>query len=388
MVLLLALLLQADPAGEIRELIRTLTSDSPEARERASARLKEIGPPAAKALEDLARTGDAELRGRARDLLDHLARMERLRAFRPSGKKVSIELAEVPMKEAVHRVLDPFGMTGVQVENSAGPRRVTLSIKDAPLWEAVDRLAKVSDLSFDIARGQFWEIASPRASTWGATEARVSLEAWGFASRGKGDLKRALSLNIGLPPDAWACHPSVEDLEVTDATGKKIAHQWEGRLDLLRRPGLPTRSQGAYLEFAPDDLKGVRQITLSGILKLEFPKDVDRRTILRLPGKVSVPGGTIEIERCRRESDGRWDFSVGASSDGATIQALVGIEDEQGRWLGDLANLLHRHSGSSSTGGSATLIEGIPARGVVTLVIGTDLVREKFRLSIDVPSGD
>jgi hypothetical protein len=63
--------------GEIDKLIQQLGADDFQAREKASEALKKIGRPAEEALRKAAESPDAEVRTRAKEILEHLARGEK-----------------------------------------------------------------------------------------------------------------------------------------------------------------------------------------------------------------------------------------------------------------------------------------------------------------------
>lgn len=78
-VLFITLLALQEPADEIARWIRQLRSENPAQREEAAERLRKIGPRAVPQLEKAAKDSDAEVAGRARDVLAAIEKAEAAR---------------------------------------------------------------------------------------------------------------------------------------------------------------------------------------------------------------------------------------------------------------------------------------------------------------------
>lgn len=388
MILLLScLLLQSELPREIEDLVRRLNADGLEEREQATSRLKEIGTPAIPALEVAAKSGEAEARGRARLILDHLARLDRVKALRPASRKLTVDLKDAPLADAVRQVLHPFGLTGATFEEELAKRRVTLTLKDASLWSAVDQLEEAAGLRWDYSSSRLTSVSTPRGVRCGSGTVRIAADGWGGWSSG-GVSRKLLLLRAWTPPGSWACDADVSDLEVTDEAGKPVAHQWHPELEGRREEGRPSELEFGRPTFDEKDLKGKKSLRLRGTLCLAFPRDIDRRVMAGIPGKVTVPAGTIEIDRLTRRGKGEWSYGIGGSSTGGRIVALVSIEDEKGRWLGDLGTIAVSRGSSLGTGSSVDLLEGNPAKGIVTLADGVEFLRETIDLTVDLSKSD
>ncbi len=387
MRLLMVLLLQTGTSQEIPELVHRLTSDAPEEREQAVRRLKEIGAPARAALEQALKRGDADLMARARDLLDHLARSERVGALRGSpDRRVSVELRDAPLAEALRATLHPFGMTESTAEKSLATKKLSLSLKDAPFWEAVERLEEAAGARLNLESGRLEPgDAVPRA---GSGQFRVTHTSWGSRSSGGGPSKPALFVRSWLPPGAWACSAAASDVELTNESGKPIECSWVPGLDSVRRPGLPSGIGVGLLTVDRASLKGVKSVTLRATLRLGVPRDFERVSMERIPGKVGILGGEVTLDKLTRRDPDGWDISLGGRGGGEPFTVLLGVEDDAGAWLGDLHTLaLHPNGSTSVSTSSFSLRKGTPVRCVVLRAIGEDGIDVPFTLtSIPVPA--
>lgn len=393
-VLLMALLLlQSDSAQEIDELIRRLNSDVLEERDDAMTRLKEIGPPAIPTLEKTAKFGEAEARGRARLILDHISRLERLRALRPSDRRVSVDLRDAPLKEVLGKVLEPLGLTGVTLHEKLAAKTLTLKLEKTPIWESVERLEEAAGVRLDLSSGVLRPAAGDeKPRRWSGTgEIRVEVPSWGSYRSGAAAARKSLSLKTWLPPGSWAGSSDFQDVQVTDEAGKglKVETEWVVHMAECRRnEGLPSAADSGVVVIPPEGLKGVKTISLKGTMVLNFPRDVERLEIPRIPGKVAVMEGIVSLDTLTK--DDRWGWTVQTGGTGAreTYTVLMSIEDAAGRWLGDLHTMTIEPNSSRGTGTSVRLKDGVPARCIVTRMIGQESVRVPFTLSIPGPDQD
>jgi hypothetical protein len=383
-LLVALLLLQTDPGGEVPELLRMLGSEVLEERTRAESRLKEIGRPAIPALEGIARSGDSELRARSRGILEFLARKERVGALRPSDRRVSADLQDVPFSDAIRQVLGPYGMKAAAGEGNGNGRRVTLSLKGAHFWEAIARLEEASGTKFHSSTGVFSAPTEWPVQSAGNVHGRVEIDSWGSRSNGRGESKKALFLYAGLSPGAWACNAEVNDLKVVDRSGKPIDHEWVGSPTFGRTADGISRGEVGTVAIGGKDLAGVEELLLTGTMALDVPNDIERRFFSQVKGKIQVPGGTLRVDYLDRREDGLWHYGVDIASDEAPVRALLSVEDENGRWMGDLRALYHSGHGSLGVSSSVVLAEGKPFRSVATIALGTDRLEIPFRLSVKV----
>ena len=164
--------------------------------------------------------------------------------------------------------------------------------------------------------------------------------------------------------------------------GTLIECGWGADLDSVRRTGLPSEVGAGCLTVRRPLLKGVKNLTVRATLTLGVPRDIERTVMDRLLGKVELLGGSIALEKLAREEGGRWDVKIDGEGGREPFTVLLSVEDAAGRWLGDLHTLALTPGGSRGISSSSSRLgEGIPARGVVTRVVGEDEIKVPFTLS-------
>lgn len=381
--LLILLLSQAEAPQDVRDLIRALGADSPEQRDDAAARLKEIGPPAVPALEEATKDANPDIRGHAIRILEHIARAERLKGLVPSNLKVTLDLKDVPLSEAVAKALHPFGLTGARLDDSMSDRKVSLSLDKAGFWEALERFEAAAGVRLCLETGLFrWNRETVARS--GLSHARVTTGSWGTTTRAGAPPLSFLSLQAWLPPGVWACSAEPEGLEVTDAAGGRIeARRYRGRKGQTRR-ALPSRSQLCALELDPDRLEAAKTIKVSGILIVRFARDIERIEvgIERVPVTVKVAGGDVFIDDVAEEGENEWGTVLEVSTQGEPYTFLASLEDAGGRWLGNLGTFtVDRKFPRVVSGSTSEPRDGQPARFVIFRAIGFETIKVPFTLT-------
>jgi hypothetical protein len=135
----------ADPdadAARIAKLISQLGSDSFAEREQARKELETVGTPALGALRKAVRTGDLETRRRATELI-RVIEENNLTAALLTPKKVHLKLKDVPVLQAVERLAKLSGYA-LRVDGDRtvlADKTVTLDTGEVTFWEAVDLLS-------------------------------------------------------------------------------------------------------------------------------------------------------------------------------------------------------------------------------------------------------
>jgi hypothetical protein len=385
----LAAVLLVQSEVDLPDLIRRLGSDAPAEREEAAGRLKKLGPSAIPALEDVVRRGDADLRGRARQILEHIARVERVRALRPAERRISLELREEPLPDALRRVLLPFGLEGVRPDAALAERKVSLSLREASLWEAIEGLEKAADASLDASSGLLGEKRALPIPSSGTGPALIVPGGWGGHMSGKGPSRKALLIKAWFSPGSWVWSQEVGALEVVDAAGESVACDVHSSAGGERTYGLPSWT-AARLTFDRERLKGVTSVTVRGTFRIAFPRDVEQvvTPYRDLPAGVEVGGGTLTLRKLVKEDRGTWDVDLSAASTGPEpISLLATLEDGEGRWLGDAGTVyLNPGVSTSSSSSGRRLREGTPARLAVFRATAVDTIEVPFRLpGIPVP---
>jgi hypothetical protein len=131
----------------IEQLITQLGSDSYADREYARKELEAIGTPALTALRRVTNRGDLETTRRAADLV-RIIEERALTAELLTPKKVHLALKDVPVLQAVDKLAKLSGYT-LRVDGDRtglGDRSVTIDTGEVAFWEAVDRLGVTAGL--------------------------------------------------------------------------------------------------------------------------------------------------------------------------------------------------------------------------------------------------
>ena len=136
------------PDASPSNLVAQLGSARYAERESAAKKLLELGPDALNALRDARESKDAEVRTRANALLD---KIESSLVIRPT--MVRLDFDDQPIQEVVKTLADRGGLP-LQLANEYHPmwKGVKLTLKDdrpVPFWDALDRLRKAGELSFN-----------------------------------------------------------------------------------------------------------------------------------------------------------------------------------------------------------------------------------------------
>lgn len=305
-LLLLLVTLQAGAAQETADLIRKLGSDVLTEREQATARLKQIGPSVSPALQNLLKTGDIETRERAREILAEFEREARVQSFRPSNRRITVHLDQTPLSEAVPQLLHPFGMTGAKVDPAAAGWSLTLDLKDATFWEALELLERQANVKVDLRSGRIDPATEKPVARPGSGEVRFSAEGWGGRGGSGGPTRKALFVKAWLPPGTWVCLADLNDIVVTDETENEIEAKWLPDLETVRREGLPTSVGMGTLAILPDKLKNVKSVTLRGNFRWGYARNLERFVMSPVPGKLGLLGGSLEIDKLSKEPDKEW----------------------------------------------------------------------------------
>lgn len=265
---------------DVTTLIERLGADTIEERDAATRSLERLGLRAAEPIERaLAVTHDPELRAR----LASLAQVNRKRAefakVLGEARRVTIHSQGRALSDVAREVGRALGET-VVMEGFDGKETVTIDLRNATLWEALDQLARVGDLHYQY---NHWKLvlrkgAKPRLPALYFEQFRVSvMEAKSIEHRWPGakEAMRMLVLEVRHPRDVFPSADSADDpFELTtfiDASGKDAAGRrpsWGGS---LQYPGRPFAIQTVL--FVSEKAAG--PITLRGTVALPFASDVE-----------------------------------------------------------------------------------------------------------------
>jgi hypothetical protein len=138
--LLLALL--APQAERVPQLVEKLSGDAIDVREEAAAALVDLGADAVAPLEALAKTGDAERRGRIAEILKEIARNGVLRKTWRPARRIHASWKALPVAKAVEELAAALGEEFSGADGLEGA--VTLDLQGATVWQALDALSRAS----------------------------------------------------------------------------------------------------------------------------------------------------------------------------------------------------------------------------------------------------
>ncbi len=133
-----------DVEGRVKALIADLSSADSEARDRATAALIAVGPPAEKLLEETLASKDVEVRERARQALDAI-RLER--RIGPSAW-IDLPAKETPLTEAFDLLAKRAGRKLDASAVDLTGRSLPGGLGRVPFWDALDRLARAGGCSY------------------------------------------------------------------------------------------------------------------------------------------------------------------------------------------------------------------------------------------------
>lgn len=136
------------PQDEANRLIERLGADSIQEREQATRNLERLGQRALEPIERaLAVTREAEVRER----LAHVARVIRKRVefakVFGEATRITVQGKGRPLAEVAGELARALGET-LEMEGFDGTEKVTLDLRDATVWEALDELARAGDLHY------------------------------------------------------------------------------------------------------------------------------------------------------------------------------------------------------------------------------------------------
>jgi hypothetical protein len=183
---------QADPAS-VRRLIAQLGSSQFTEREAATKALEALGPAVLEALREAARSDDAEIRRRARPLIQKAEkRLEAEKLLQPT--RVRLVYQDTPLAEALADFSRRTGLP-LRLDGDKAPagRKVALDTGDTTFWQAVDLLChKAALVERDPASG-----LTGQYSTSGERRIYATEEYGGLPGTG---LPAPLFLKEGKPP--------------------------------------------------------------------------------------------------------------------------------------------------------------------------------------------
>jgi len=299
---ILATLACSFPAGqdEVRDLIEKLRSDRIEDRDDAIRKLEDKGKVAVPALEKLLQDPDAEMRQRARRMLDEISRRECIRAAREPGKRVTVEVRNASLTEAARKVFNPFETCArIRAEGSdIEILGVSLDLQDCGFWDAVDAFCETAQVRLSDGTFPFPLAPSCQDLTFGSPfswphrwetigDVRIFACAVVMAGRRANHGEITARLSGAFAPWAVPDHASIQDVKIAGQPiedDERFANSGAKREKLPRESGQLTVASLWWGKGAVSrrSLEGAKSLSIEGTLVLTRGIEV-----VRIPFKIS-----------------------------------------------------------------------------------------------------
>lgn len=315
MTVLLILLLapQDDLERRIDRIVERFREDDIESRDAAARELEALGPPAVPALLRCAGRADAETRARLLGAARAIERNERLAGCLGRPARITLKADRRPLREAIAELArhSPFPIDGMIVDLE---RPVSVELKDAPWFEAVERVCRAHGASLPQidGPGHFIEAlpptvrlarGDPAAARWKVQGAFV-VELRGVSHESDQEIGKPrkeesfLNFNVVWEAGARPLKTVLELTSVLDGDGRPL----EVEPDEERNPRIVRqRFNLPFKQPLPASVRTFREV--SGRAKLEFPGDVHVARVERPLGLKGVeaagPAG-FTLRSCER----------------------------------------------------------------------------------------
>lgn len=347
---LLVLVPQDDAILRARRLIEQLRSDHIEQRNKAAWELEGLVDQARPEIEKAAQDSDLEVRSTAQRLLDDSARRKRIACVRPMPRHLTLSLKEVPLASALEQVSNPlgFGRNAFRIDVPAELQaKISLDLRDANPWQALDALANAarSEWTPGVERWYLSPEGSEQKESWTKCDG-FGIRIWGqmgWYSRENEPPVPRLLIRVHLPPDSHPLSWSVEDVEVTDNSGRLIKID-EGipltGAAFSRKPGCVGHFEALRHTLPRGSVTELGLVNVKGKLNLMYPRDVNRDEIdlrdFAGPWSKKFNGVTFRIAAVRILKDrSELDYEVSKDKGAPMERFLAWIEDRGNRRVAD-----------------------------------------------------
>jgi hypothetical protein len=337
---LAGLLLCQEP--DVDSLLKQLTDDSIEVRDKAIATLIELNLKAEEGVKKLLATAEGELKARCEAILRAMKSNRKLYESLPPLRLVSIDAKEAKLREVLEELQRQSGLV-MRVEGLADAA-ITVQVKDATPLQALDAVCKAADLGYYVDRA-FNEMIGAKRPPGGAFEVEKAEPTIRFQGGGYVDAPRAFVRHYVLAPTAlsiskWtdfkAAQSSVilqlraswtpetkpesaliEVASVTDDKGRSLYAAPKGAAPdaLVSRGGGIHRSQAnqsVQLAMPEGDAKFIASVR--GSARFTYLKE--EKTVVfdkpqgRLGTKEEYDGLTVELRNLQEEAAGTVRLSL------------------------------------------------------------------------------
>jgi hypothetical protein len=362
----LPLVSQEDP--KLVDLISRLVDDDIGVREKAAADLADLGSAAIPMLERLRKSPDLELSSRAAGILKAIAENQIVGRHWRRGPRISLDFTDAPVSAVLAELAKQSGDT-FKVDAAELADRVTIQVKDATFWDALDELCRAAPaLTWDAdPNGNGLAFSKKRRPPYPAkrqAEFNVWLDGITFSRDYDftGNPRSTFTLQVASAWEAGVVPVAVEQkvTEILDEDGANLIvpdrFNYQVRMDT---PKGRLKRDGVYAPL-PQGGKSPRKFTkVRGSSTFYFPRAYEELTVdLRsVPPPMTVDRLTIAVRNFRAMKDA-WacEVVVTASTTGGDglidrlpFSDLVLIDDQGSTHRGKASSRNQSYSGTSYT---------------------------------------
>jgi hypothetical protein len=140
---LLALPLPAQDDVHLRDLLQKLDDDSIDVRSAAADALAKMNPSVLPLLRRSVVGAGPEIRDRLAEIIRKIEERERLASLLPAPSRITIDAKNRPLRD-VFLDIAKQSKTPLEIGDVAPDARVTVSLRDVPLWKALEAVCKAS----------------------------------------------------------------------------------------------------------------------------------------------------------------------------------------------------------------------------------------------------
>lgn len=335
--------LELDDARQLSALIRQLGDDNFRKRSSAQRELSEFGNEAIPALEQAARSSDAEVRTRAAAVLQAIRAPDR-------ETRITLHLHDVSAQEAVDALIRQgsieIGTTSRAARSLLARTKLSIDARGVPFWEVLLEICQATDMRPTVnADGAV--ILEDTGNTWATSCTRVH----GAFAVAIASLRQGMNVRYGMrqplvPPgpdltlqvygEPRTHMQSIKQVTITrceDETGFPIGVGQENVQNFGTNPTaviFPLRPESAK---AISRIEGQAVVLLAGTSKrVDVPSLVAARQVPLMAG-----AARMELKDCRQTSQDRWAVRVDVLRDEqdepAMSSAVQRIADSKPRIL-------------------------------------------------------
>jgi len=339
----------AQEDSQIPALLRRLDDDSIDIRAAAAADLAKYGKSALPQLQRASAGAGPELRDRLAEIIRKIRERERLAALLPPPSRINLDAVDRPLAEVFQALAKqsrtPLDLTGVPED-----ARVTVSLRGAPYWTALEEVCRASGrvmASFDgdriaLSAEPYTSVPQMATSQFRVTLQRIDLTSSGTLGQPDRFDHFSALLDVSWEKGAQPWRVSARLVELVDEKGDDLATS-----DAETSPN-SIAPDSIHQELLLDDPHGpgppaTRISRMRVEVELDFPLRFAEVRLPRADGKLP-PGADCPEFGVRLDRLDRQDGVLVAS-----FTMTPGTIPPEGDLLSE-GVVLHDHKGNSYTG--------------------------------------